>query len=847
MPRDNSLSGSPASRFKLGSKLGAVAMLILAGCVAGGDDGLGQDDANLTQNCTGSCNAFGALDWHLYRNPRDIDTGDLKVQGAALATAGLNQGLKQLDYLTAQLGATKVYSIPEKGADDLTIGNLDDLSDGLAQAYGEKELSAEVNRARAEYLRSGTNDKVYAQSAFKVGVDLGDSFKVLSFATGGDNEGKVSLGFEASADMSAMVVSAFDNEGQSVINAPLEAIMQIRDFVLPTSVEDLNKMKPGESFGLRGAGKLGLNVGAGVPILLAQPASAITYSLVISAALRARISGTLDVQAVKLRNNILVVDVGIGKETDRKASIAVKDAFGVSGLASTHVNLGSLSLDLGKLLDKALNKSIGAKLHALKAEASYEKESSRISMARFRFDLSQATPGSDTEAALIQALGADIRMAQALAAKETPGLVQEFDLSRSGAATTIHAGLELLGMSFYRTVTESEGTAVIQTPGGAQTFMFESLHKDKGWFFENHAYTRVGIAGLTLPDHKGQANLQIQVEQGDKFAGHDEYQDHMDALITAIGGEETYRPFAEKCETLMKHVRAACTPPAGAGSQHDNELFRKCVEDTVVSSQTQQLYDDGMDTLNQVTGSLDPSLAKLLQAAGEQKLAFLRVREADAFVTGPKVSILSDFRIDDATLEYLAANVKGEKLNDNVRSIVGVQELDRYDNDPDKLSEAKDDVDSNDLKELGKTFDFRMARYRDLLAAERATLGGREVAGNFIEVRFPSKDNVPVYEKAIAQSLPRARSSEMTEMVDELIDRAGELAGYPEQTVAYGLLSLIPKSSLDIRVDWQTDTKDKKAFELAGVTGFDEYAQGNKVSRIKAGVFDIDALLKIED
>ena len=51
-------------------------------------------------------------------------------------------------------------------------------------------------------------------------------------------------------------------------------------------------------------------------------------------------------------------------------------------------------------------------------------------------------------------------------------------------------------MSFFKRTIQSEGSVVIQTPGGARSLLFQSLRKSSGSWFSEHGYTRVGLSGL---------------------------------------------------------------------------------------------------------------------------------------------------------------------------------------------------------------------------------------------------------------------------------------------------------------------------------------------------------------
>src|SRR6185295_18826560 len=128
------------------------------------------------------------------------------------------------------------------------------------------------------------------------------------------------------------------------------------------------------------------------PLLLASPASAIAYQIVLSAALRTVLEGSLDVQMVRLRGSELVVDVGIERAIVKSASIAVEDGWGVTGLVQRVVDLGPTRVDVGRLADRALRRALGRNLDLVSARAEVERSRSRTSVARFRFDLDAGDP-----------------------------------------------------------------------------------------------------------------------------------------------------------------------------------------------------------------------------------------------------------------------------------------------------------------------------------------------------------------------------------------------------------------------------------------------------------------------
>jgi hypothetical protein len=524
-------------------KLRTVALASLfavsaSACAAEGDyDELGIE-------CEGKCDGLSSVR-ALVSDAKKLDLQDLINVGAGYATGALNDALDASDYGSVAIQPTELYAPATVAAGDLTLKNLDALVSGLAARFGETALSTEVNKLRAKYLQS-SGKRAYAESAFK--IKGGHNWSLASKGFGSDATSTVSLGFDAGIDLEARVISAHASENSGLVQAPLRAIKAARGFVLPTSLDDVKKLLPGESFALSGQGRLGLNLGAGVPILIANPTSWLTYSLVLTAGLRSQFEGQMDVQLVRMEGDQVVIDVGVRTATLKSASIALTDGFGVQGLIEKTVNIAGVNLDLGKLLDKALNQRVASKLSLIKAAAERTRQSMRMSVARLRFSLDAAEPvAGGRSQALAQALRGDLRLAQALAARGDSGVVADFDMVRSGASAISYAGVDVLGMSFYRRTAASEGSAVVQTPGGVLALMWESLHREGGWFFASHGFTRIGVAGLRFDGRepgvaKSETNLFLQTQEGDKFMERDKVIDQLDSIIVAAAGKESPLP-----------------------------------------------------------------------------------------------------------------------------------------------------------------------------------------------------------------------------------------------------------------------------------------------------------------
>jgi len=813
-----------------------VALVTVSGVACVGPDDVGSDASDLTELKD------------LYRDFRNLDLNDLLSISAGFATDELNDLLEVSNYGGIELQPTELYALGQDAKDDLTLKDIDALVSGLVTRYGERELTTEVNQVRQRYLQQSSDD-VYGESAFAIQAGHGWTHQV-----GGFDEGNVSIGFDAGATLEARVIQASRSEVAAHWQSPLAAAKEMRGFVLPRSVNDLMALKPGESYALRGSGRLGVNLGVGVPILIAA-VDAISYNLVLSAGVRALLEGQVDVQVVRLEGDEIVIDVGVEQTSVRQARVAMRDGWGVHGLIESHIEIGGISVDLGRLVDKAVQRTLNKKLSLVSASLEKTNNHSRISVARFRVNLSAATPGSPLEIALQHVLRADLRLAQALSNRYEPGIRAEFELTRSGVSSTSYAGIDILGMSFFRKVQAGEGTIVVQTPGGARAIYFESLHKESGWFFSSHGYTRVGLSGMVFdPEHpdgaQGEANVLFQVVEGDKKMERDKLLDHLDGIILGVAGEPALTALEGPANELERYVEVYCP---------NSEAFDPCRDEVLDTQTVKDLRQAGRDALAAATQGLDEAPRQLVLAAGELRLTAQATYEPKAQWVGPPTSIVVDYRLDDLALGRALLDHDAGDFRAALLAYLRAAEIDRIDGPAEIAAEreAITQVATKLANDAEAVFADKRNRYGLLVATERLQLPAHpelgELGSSAIEIRFPvDSNNTVVYEDAVSRSLAQARAHVVTELVDELIavSKQDGTSKHPEQLAAYSLLALTPTSSVDLRLDVDLDVSDTweqdfSHYRKAGYASLDVYAQGTEVSPIDGGMFDIDQLIAV--
>lgn len=785
----------------------------------------------------------------LYRDGKNLDLSDLLSVTAGFATEELNDALDVTPFAQIELEPTELYALSHVAQDDLTLKDLDALVTGLAHRFGERELTTEVNRARRDHLATSA-DVVFAESAFEIGAGLHD----WSHGTEGFDDVSVRLGFDANERVEARIIAAYASEQEALYQAPLAAVKATRGFVLPRGAADLAAMKPGESYALAGRGRLGVNLGVGVPILTTA-LDAVTYNLVFSAGVRTLLDGRLDVQVVRLEGDQIVIDVGMKAAETDELRVALHDGWGVQGLIESEVQIGPIDLDLGRLAERALEKQLNKKLDLV--HASYEQTGveSRISVSRFRYDLSAVAAGSAAELSIAQLLHGDLRLAQALANRAEPGVRAEFELSRSGISSTSYAGIDLLGMSFFRKVQEQSGTVVVQTPGGAQAINFDSLHESGGKLFSSHGYTRVGLAGLAFdaadPEGaRGEANLVFQILEGADLMDRDTLLDHLDGIIIGIGGPWAFIGIEAPGNELERFVESYCP---------NSDAFDPCREAVLETPQVAELKQKGLDALAAEIGHLGEAQRALVMKAGEMRLIAQSTYEPKAQWKGPPSSVVVDYRLDDGALDHVLAATESQ-FDLAMDLVLRTMHVDRGDTlleigeDAQKVSDQ-----TRSLRGAAWTrFAAAASRYRHIQEAEGLVLDGHpelgEMGDSAIEIRFPVShgDNVK-YEEAVVRSLPQARASAVTGLVDELIDLVDDAKGldHAEQIVAYTLLGLTPGRRVDLRLDVDMDLSNNWAqaydhYVKAGYGDVDVYARGSDVAPIDGGLFDVDQLIEVD-
>jgi len=786
-----------------------------------------QEIETLAVDCGGKCDGFDSIR-DAWADPSEIEVDELLEYGAEFVSDELNEVIASGD-----LGGLAIDFHDET--------RLEPLVQDMAAAFGERELTTAVNAARLAHLESSA-DTLYAETSFELSEGFGQSWGRSVGGLLADEDANVRIGFRATGGIQARVVSAHDAESDN----PLTRLQSLRDFAVPRSLEDLREMKPGELVALRGKGDLGANLGVGVPLFVADPTSYATYSIVLSAGLRTRLGGTLDVQLVRMDGDEVVLDVGVVDVEEKSAYLAINDRWGVQSLVTSSVEIAGHEIDLGELVDSALQSQLNDRLSLIEAVAKTAGSESRTTVARMRFDLAK---GDDDllGPAIAQALYGDIRLAQALSHRGEPGIVAELDLMRSGASSASFAGIEIFGMSAFARRIEEQGTIVVQSPAGVRTVMYDSLENEWKGIFSRHGYSRVGLSGLQYDPRDassapiGEANLVVQLLDGDVSMEQDRLNDHLDGVLLALAGEPALTAIETHGNELERWVRATCR---GSGVHDD------CPTDVLSRSEVageDGFIAKGLEALDQQTTHLPQEMRDLLHDLGD-----IRLRAQSAFHTnlnGPGGTLVLDYRIDDRALQTLALERTGADLKAAVKAYLKATNVDRTDS-TDDIDDDRDDIDmgiEGPAQKAAEMYDRYARRYRALVESEGAAVENIGLIGaRGLEIRYPvDASNRPIYAEAHARSLPEARADLMRDLYDDLSEAAGSWGPYAEQTVAYVLLTMLPIEQTEMEISLKFDLDDttlqwREPYRESGLpTEFQTFIQGSGVAPIDGGLFDI--------
>jgi hypothetical protein len=809
----------------------------------------------------------------LWSDAKQLNLDDLSRVAAKFATDGFN------DALGGDIGArveTKVYgrqAEPNRVLPNSTeIRGLDEIVTNLEARLGGTELGSRLNRTRLQSIEAGRASH-FVESSFAFRAGIGHDW---SFTPGGLADGSASIGLHAGTELESRVVLATDNAGlDAMVDAPLAAAKGTRGFIAPRSIEDIRKMVPGESFALRGNGKLATNLGLGVPVLTAG--GPIGYEIVVSAGIGAVFEGRLDVQLMRLSGDEVIVDVGIDKLKGFKLHAAIEDHFGIKGLCDDgvaclrDVNLGGKNVNLQKFVERAVEKKLN-KHFKTRAAISYEKEKERIGLTRVRFNLDKGNP-QEVARALEQALKFDLRLAEAMSnrdlGQQNAGVVVEFDAVRSTTTTTLDFGFDLAGIDIYdRVVVKRNGTFVLQSPEGATLLTFDQLEKDRKLFQTTHGVTRMGVGALSVDARKpgawkSEANLFVRTRFGDEHIHDDRFVDGLDAVIGSLAGKGAVAALDRSGSAIEQQLWAECPReqnPSGGYFPYGPEGNTCNIR--LLNGPFAGLRAQGATDL---AGAVrEPHIAPLIAKAGELRLALQSVmfQGHAADTDGPAMAMTIDQRFDDAALAILTKKTEAEYRTALVDYLTILSVDRKAIGAGSSRDAARAEVErkmGDKIAKMSQTFAAGAGTYSKIADGEAELIGilqrnNKRFVSTPVGIRFAvDRDSREQLETEVMSSSAAERAQAITDLFDNLYKKSEkadvDVALYEEHAAVFPLVALVPaknlKVALNVNISGMDDGKitERERFRVANLPTINETAKGPAVSEITLGAFDLETAL----
>ncbi|QDG52226.1 hypothetical protein FIV42_16215 [Persicimonas caeni] len=814
----------------------AVSLFALTGCVA--DEHKEPAPQTSQPTCTGAkCDSFSDRFADLYSDMKSVELDDLTVLGAGLATDELNGQLADVPYSQIELSPTSLFGAQEDVFGETVVHDIGQLRAGLTERLGEDAFATKIVGIRQEALAANP-DMVFAESHFEVGPSLGTNWGLSH----GDAVGNV--GFNADASIESVVIAPYEDRVDAIVDNPLSAIGSAREFVLPRHADDVRAMAPGESLAMRADGTLGLNLGVGVPFLLGTLTDFVSLHARASFGARVALGGKLDVQLVRGTNDDVWVDVGVANQHLRHFSVALETGFGVEGLPEVNVDLGPLNMSLDDIAEKALRKQLNERLTP-SVSATSSSQTSRLTVARFRFDLARTS--DEVEQALAQSLRGDIRLAQALANRGGEGVVQELDLTKEHRSESDYIGFRFLGMEFYRANGFDTGTVQISADGQNQTLLFTEIEDKSGLFFTNRNTSWRTLVSLQSRDGRltdASVNARITLREDDKFFDRDQMLDHVDALAGYfVGFEPFYAGISAEHDALLDWVDNQCPRPGHQADYAERRAYRECI-DALPTSPEYISQKDAVAAANEqvLAGALRSGFVEGNSADITRKLlAFkLGISARGDFMGNPEGRMLTQVRFSDDAVHHLMVPGRHQDFELAVEQVLRLMAAERDRTLADKTDDLDDYVDDRRerIAEMAALYADATVQFADYEALATMQIDGEAVGDESQMVLIP----VDSQQDMRLASLAEHKAKVLERLVPELSDLAedGIFNDLDEPTgfvVGYAMLWMAEPSQVELLTKFDFDD-DEEALP----DDVDIYAIGSS-PLIGAGQFDLETLL----
>lgn len=830
------------SLCKVTSALLPAAVIIAVGMTSGACSDSEEELGPSTGTCTsGKCDGFSSTVDDFFSDMKEIRLDDLVVVGMGLANEPINDALSDIPYTDIELSETKVFGHAHEVFGETIVHDINELQTGLTQALGEHAFATRINEIRQNFL-SNAPTAVYAETHFKMGANLDPSWTVDAGGL------PVTLGLFVNPEIETVLVAPYEKgEMQSVVINPLYTIRETRGFVLPRRLEDVIQMAPGEMVALRGDGRVGFNIGVGLPIYLTTVADFLTLRARISAGARVSMGGTVDAQLIRGDGMTAYVDVGLKNEQMKHFSLALNTGWGVEGLPEVEVNLGPVDVNLADIMENALEDLLNRKLALFSASASSGNTQGRLTVVRFKFDLG----GGDSamiEQALSQAMKGDLRLAQALANRENSGVTTELDISRDSRSEAGFLGFRFLGMSFYLSDSATQGVVQINNGNESQALFFTELEENSGFFFTERSHKWRRLVSLKSTDGRltdAQVNARLVLKETDSYMERDQVLDHLDPLINYIMGfNSTFGGFGRYTDSLADHVDNHCGYPPGFNADRwEQEEYEQCVADIASTTEFMTMKEQAIQAFEDaksagITGGFDSEFMDshtLASALFDVKLGISSIYEYPALWTGPKATAYTQINFSQTALDDIFKASRAEDFRESVEHVLWLMRSDREENDFDtKRDDAQDEVwdQREDIDQVVGHFQETAKKYEhfhNLVAIDY----DQEILGDQAHlVLIPVNSPQDIHMASIAEH----KGDLLESFFIDLVEAAGNLKEPEGFVLGYALLGMAWPKDIELIVNLAFDDDDYPQQDLK------VYTRGTSAEFINAGLFNIEEL-----
>ena len=691
--------------------------------------------------------------------------------------------------------ATDLYGLAGAAASH-PVRDIAALSNLLSERFGDTALPAQLAQMRTRELQAGRAG-TFGDNSFVLHDALGPDAQVDVEGLGADASERVAVGLRG-ANLQIRAVTAFDDLDTATAD-PLGAIRARRGSVLPTSLAHVkDAMLPGECVALRGTGDSGFNFGLDTRVLVQNPlpGGERVYGAILNGGLRVVVhSEHMDLQLCRLGGDQATIEIGLGEVDVRSAHLADTAGHGLRGPSSATIRLGGTDLDARTVLDGALRDELQRRLETFTDGRQLAGNRARESLARFRVDLDTRDPR--VLAAVEQFLHGDLRLAQALAQRETAGIASELDVTRIGHTVTGGLGFGGFGLSFVDAFASQRVDFSVQTPGGSLRGLAQKFDLATGGFFSRHGYARTVLSGIETPREgtaDAQTSLYLSWRDEDDYMERAKFQRNLGGMLTAIVGADGFAPIRGILDAIAATVQDSCEPLQWERGGLDHAP-QECITGLVASPAVTTKVDDAREAL---TAALDaaavPSTERTVATSAlELAIASARTYETPAMLIGPPTTFTTDAWLSDAAIE----DVMSHSGDDFARMVAAIEPSAR----------------AEELSGIAATFDEVRLVFNDLSAiAEEEVDRVGSIGFDVLTVSIPMRGGRPVYDDLVVRSLVEMRAAALVEGYDRLRDRIGRIRRIhdrSERALGYALVGLSASAHRDVLLHVRSSLQDR--------------------------------------